>query len=133
MPPEIGERLNFDSKALACPTGEVEYSLESGFKVGMKLEIPNPDDGTVYWPASVIMTCGDLLTLRYVGYGDDRSADFWFNIKSGEFHPIGWCSSNSKKLHPPKALLEKYPNVIALLSSELKCSESIPAVLSENV
>ncbi|KAF8767845.1 Scm-like with four MBT domains protein 2 [Argiope bruennichi] len=119
----------------APPTAftHVEYSLESGFKVGMKLEIPNPEDGSMYWPASVIMTCGDLLTLRYVGYGDDRSADFWFNIKSGEFHPIGWCSTNSKKLHPPKALLEKYPNVTALLSSELKSSESIPAALSENL
>lgn len=78
--------------------------MQSGFKVGMKLEIPNPEDKSSYWLASVVMTCGELLSLRYVGYGDDRSGDFWINIKSWEFHPVGWCSANSKKLLPPKGI-----------------------------
>ncbi|GFS85109.1 scm-like with four MBT domains protein 2 [Nephila pilipes] len=119
----------------APPTAfsHVEFSLESGFKVGMKLEVPNPDDRTTYWPASVKMTCGDLLSLRYIGYGDDRSADFWFNIKSGEFHPIGWCLANSKKLYPPKGLLNKCANVNAILLEELKNCESISIALSENI
>ncbi|GFU73926.1 scm-like with four MBT domains protein 2 [Trichonephila clavipes] len=111
----------------------VEYSIESGFKVGMKLEVPNPDDRTTYWPASVIMTCGDLLTLRYVGYGDDRSADFWFNIKSGEFHPIGWCSRNSKNLSPPKDVLRKCTNVNNILSKELNNCDTISEAISENI
>lgn len=110
----------------------VEYSLESGFKVGMKLEVPNPDDPTNYWLASVIMTCGPLLSLRYVGYGDDRSADFWFRVKSGEFHPVGWSSANGKKLWPPKGVLEKHEDVDALLAEVLKNVESIPASLSED-
>ncbi|GIX72585.1 scm-like with four MBT domains protein 2, partial [Caerostris extrusa] len=86
-----------DTNSVSAPP----TAFSSGFKVGMKLEVPNPEDSAMYWPASVIMTCGDLLTLRYLGYGDDRSADFWFNIKTGEFHPIGWCAFNSKKLKPP--------------------------------
>ncbi|GIX76142.1 scm-like with four MBT domains protein 2 [Caerostris darwini] len=127
--------LEDTNSASAPPTAfsHVEYSLESGFKVGMKLEVPNPEDSAMYWPASVIMTCGDLLTLRYLGYGDDRSADFWFNIKTGEFHPIGWCASNFKKLKPPAGILNKCPDINALLSKELKSCESIPSSLSENI
>lgn len=84
---------------------QVEYSLESGFKVGMQLEVPHREKGECYWIASVVMTCGELLSLRYIGYGDDRSGDFWFNIKSGEFHPVGWCKANFKKLYPPEGTL----------------------------
>ncbi|GFY45916.1 scm-like with four MBT domains protein 2 [Trichonephila inaurata madagascariensis] len=130
-----GDYLEDTQSEAAPPTAftHVEYSIESGFKVGMKLEVPNPDDRTTYWPASVIMTCGDLLTLRYVGYGDDRSADFWFNIKSGEFHPIGWCSRNSKNLSPPKDVLRKCTNVNNILSKELNNCDTISEAISENI
>nr|XP_042900715.1 scm-like with four MBT domains protein 2 [Parasteatoda tepidariorum] len=125
-----------DTNAVAAPPTaftHVEYSLESGFKVGMKLEIPSSDDGSSYWVASVIMTCGELLSLRFAGYGEDRSADFWFNIKSGEVHPVGWCSANKKKLWPPKGVIEKYPDVAWLLNKELNNIDSTAPSLSEDV
>ncbi|XP_054723713.1 scm-like with four MBT domains protein 1 [Uloborus diversus] len=102
----------------------------------MKLEILNQETKDVYWIASVVMTCGELLTLRFFGYGNDRSADFWFNAKSGEFHPIGWCSANNKKLWPPKGVLEKCPDVNTLLSDvkiEITKAENIPAFISNEL
>ncbi|XP_054710645.1 scm-like with four MBT domains protein 1 [Uloborus diversus] len=114
----------------------VEHSLNTGLQIGMKLEILNQETKDVYWIASVVMTCGELLTLRFFGYGNDRSADFWFNAKSGEFHPIGWCSANNKKLWPPKGVLEKCPDVNTLLSDvkiEITKAENIPAFISNEL
>lgn len=76
--------------------------MDSGLKIGMKLEIPNPDDNSTYWIASVRMICGDLLLIRTAGY-NDSSGDSWLNVKENEFHEVGWCSSNKKKLIPPKS------------------------------
>lgn len=85
----------------------MEHSLDSGLKIGMKLEVPNPGDSSTYWLASVRMICGDLLLLRTAGFSDS-SGDNWFTVKESEFHPIGWCSANKKKLYPPKS---KYAQV----------------------
>lgn len=75
----------------------------------MQLEIPNPDTKDTYWRASIKMICGDLLSLSYVGCGDDKSCDIWCDVKSNEYHFAGWCKTNSKKLFPPKG---NFPNLI---------------------
>lgn len=67
----------------------------------MKLEVPNKDDTSTFWVASVVMTCGPLLRLRYEGYEDDSSADYWCDLSTSEVHPIGWCAQNDKTLQPP--------------------------------
>ncbi|KFM72096.1 Scm-like with four MBT domains protein 2, partial [Stegodyphus mimosarum] len=125
-----------ETKSVAAPPiafTHVEYSLESSFKVGMKLEILNSEDKNYYWLATVVMICGELLSLRYAGYGDDRSADFWFDIKSGGFYPVGWCAANNKKLRPPKGVLEKQQDIDSLLHEVLNNVESIPASLTEDL
>ncbi|KAG8186556.1 hypothetical protein JTE90_020859 [Oedothorax gibbosus] len=106
----------------------VEHSLDSGLKIGMKLEIPNPDDNSTYWLASVRMICGDLLLIRTAGY-NDSSGDSWLNVKENEFHEIGWCSSNKKKLIPPKKVLEKHPDLDSLISKELRNAQIISTCL----
>lgn len=40
--------------------------------------------------------------LRYEGFEDDGSQDFWCNLGTVDIHPIGWCAVNSKLLVPPK-------------------------------
>lgn len=84
------------------PPRQVETSLQSSFQPGMKLEVANKSSGDTYWVATIITTCGQLLLLRYSGYGDDRKADFWCDIMTAELHPVGWCAQNNKTLMPPE-------------------------------
>jgi hypothetical protein len=98
------EYLEETGATAAPPTSfkHVENSLQSGFLKGMKLEVANKSNTDTYWVASVIMTCGPLLRLRYDGYGEDNSADFWCDVLNADMHPIGWCAANGKRLQPPE-------------------------------
>ncbi|KAM4677733.1 scm-like with four MBT domains protein 2 [Discoglossus pictus] len=69
----------------------------------MKLEVANKSNPDTYWVATIITTCGQLLLLRYCGYGEDRKADFWCDVMTADLHPVGWCSQNNKVLMPPDA------------------------------
>ncbi|MEQ2195063.1 Scm-like with four MBT domains protein 2 [Xenoophorus captivus] len=80
----------------------VETSLQSSFQPGMKLEVANKSNPETFWVATIITTCGQLLLLRYSGYGDDRKADFWCDVMTAELHPVGWCAQNNKTLMPPE-------------------------------
>ncbi|XP_038054389.1 scm-like with four MBT domains protein 1 [Patiria miniata] len=109
----------------------VEASLQSGVTLGMKVEVQNKQSAYVpyrtYWVASVVSACGSLLLLRYGGYGNDRSADFWMDMATGELHPIGWCARNGRSLRPPDELLNKGPrNWEDYLVSYLTGAKSIP-------
>lgn len=86
----------------------MEISLQSSFQPGMKLEVANRSSPDSYWVASIITTCGQLLLLRFSGYGDDRKADFWCDVMTAELHPVGWCSLNNKNLTPPEG---RHPTV----------------------
>lgn len=89
------------SDVLLC-SPQVEISLQSSFQPGMKLEVANKSCPDTYWVATIITTCGQLLLLRYSGYGDDRKADFWCDVMTAELHPVGWCTQNNKTLMPPE-------------------------------
>ena len=41
--------------------------------------------------------------LRYEGFDNDTSKDFWCNLGIPEIHPVGWCASSNKPLVPPKS------------------------------
>ena len=81
---------------------QVDTSLQNGFAPGMKLEVAVKSDQNTYWVATIITTCGQLLLLRYDGYGEDRKADFWCDIMTADLHPIGWCEQNKKILKVPE-------------------------------
>lgn len=81
-------------------------SLRSSFQPGMKLEVANKGAADTYWVATVVATCGQLLLLRFSGYGDDRRADFWCDVMTAELHPVGWCVRNRKTLRPPQGALQ---------------------------
>lgn len=91
----------------------------------MKLEVANKGSLETYWVATIITTCGQLLLLRYCGYGEDRKADFWCDIMTAELHPVGWCTQNNKTLQPPegKALTQRPIHIKKHTSSQnqIKC------------
>uniref|UniRef100_A0AC11DRG8 Scm like with four mbt domains 2 n=1 Tax=Ovis aries TaxID=9940 RepID=A0AC11DRG8_SHEEP len=103
-----GEYLEETGASAAPHTSfkHVEISIQSNFQPGMKLEVANKKNPDTYWVATVITTCGQLLLLRYCGYGEDRRADFWCDVVIADLHPVGWCTQNNKTLMPPD---EIYP------------------------
>ncbi|XP_064448161.1 scm-like with four MBT domains protein 2 isoform X3 [Mirounga angustirostris] len=109
----------------------VEISLQSNFQPGMKLEVANKNNPDTYWVATVITTCGQLLLLRYCGYGEDRRADFWCDVVIADLHPVGWCTQNNKALMPPDAIKEKYTDWTEFLIRDLTGSRTAPANLLE--
>ncbi|TMS02552.1 Scm-like with four MBT domains protein 2 [Larimichthys crocea] len=109
----------------------VEISLQSSFQPGMKLEVANKSNPDTYWVATIITTCGQLLLLRFSGYGEDRKADFWCDVMTAELHPVGWCSLNNKTLMPPEAIKEKYSDWTEFLIHDLTGSRTAPANLLE--
>ncbi|XP_068443062.1 scm-like with four MBT domains protein 2 isoform X2 [Clinocottus analis] len=117
----------------------VEVSLQSSFQPGMKLEVANKGGAAAsYWVATIITTCGQLLLLRFSGYGDDRKADFWCDVMTAELHPVGWCTQNGKTLMPPedntylrKAIKEKHSDWTEFLVQDLTGARTAPANLLE--
>ncbi|KAG7467689.1 scm-like with four MBT domains protein 2 isoform X1 [Solea senegalensis] len=107
----------------------VELSLQSSFQPGMKLEVINKSSSDSYWVSTIVATCGQLLLLRYSGYGDDRKADFWCDIMTAELHPVGWCALNNKTLMPPEVIKEKYSDWTEFLVQDLTGSRTAPANL----
>lgn len=115
----------------ATAFAHVERSLESGLRAGMKLEVRTPGCEGFYWLASVVTTCGPLLSLRYLGYGADRSADFWCDVGTNEVHPLGWCAQHQKPLRPPQAIKDRLLDWEKLLDKELENAVTVPAYVLE--
>lgn len=128
-----GEYLEETGACAAPPTSfrHVEISIQSNFQPGMKLEVATKGSPDTYWVATVITTCGQLLLLRYCGYGDDRRADFWCDVLMADLHPVGWCTQNSRTLRPPDAIKEKYTDWTEFLIQDLTGSRTAPASLLE--
>lgn len=104
----------------------VEESLQSGFQEGMKLEVPVKESSEAYWAASIVMACGPLLRLMYVG-DKDRSKEFWCDLTKITVHPVGWCEANGKTLVPPDHLKDVIN--VSELKLLLEDSKTVPAEL----
>ncbi|XP_006025932.1 scm-like with four MBT domains protein 1 isoform X6 [Alligator sinensis] len=125
-----------ETGATAAPHGSfkhVDTSLQNGFAPGMKLEVAVKSDQNTYWVATIVTTCGQLLLLRYDGYGEDRKADFWCDVMTADLHPVGWCEQNKKILKVPEGIKEKIPDQEKFLQLTLKGSCSAPANLLEGL
>ena len=72
-----------------------------GLKPGMKLEAIDKNNPCNYCVATVIEVVGHRVRIRYDGFGEDASQDFWCNFQAEELFQIGWCAENSYPLQPP--------------------------------
>lgn len=112
---------------------QVEQSLQSGLHEGMMLEVPNRMDPSTYWIASIVMACGPLLRLRFVGQEEDRTKDFWCDLTKVQVYPLGWCRDHHLHLKPPSELVPKLPDCEALVIRALQNAESVPPELLSGV
>ncbi|XP_029446321.1 lethal(3)malignant brain tumor-like protein 2 isoform X2 [Rhinatrema bivittatum] len=100
--------------------------------LGMKVESLNSDavlPSRVYWIASVVRIAGYKVLLRYEGFEEDSSHDFWCNLGMVDIHPIGWCAINSKILVPPQSIHAKFTDWRNFLMKKLVGANTIPADL----
>ncbi|XP_014222330.1 polycomb protein Sfmbt-like isoform X1 [Trichogramma pretiosum] len=101
--------------------------------VGMKVEVENTDSDeigeeypTSFWVATVLRISGYRALLRYEGFGDDASKDFWVSLCSNDIHPVGWCASIGKILTPPKTIKDKFCDWKMLLLRRLSGARTLP-------
>lgn len=106
------------------------YDIWSKVVVNMKVEVENTDCesghqaavGSVphaFWVATVLQIQGYKALLRYEGFDDDASHDFWVNLCSSEVHNVGWCATRGKPLIPPKSIEGKYSDWKSFLMQRL--------------
>lgn len=113
----------------------VELTLQSEIEIGMALEVPtskSTNEECSYWIATIVVACESLLRLRYFG-SDDKSLEFWFNLKKETGHELGWCLGNNKKLEPPDVILQKSPDCLEKLGDFLGSAKSIPVQVLSGV
>ncbi|XP_042201094.1 lethal(3)malignant brain tumor-like protein 2 isoform X2 [Callorhinchus milii] len=97
---------------------------------GMKIEVLNKDcnlPNKVYWIATVTKLAGYQGLLRYEGFGNNSTKDFWYNLGSGDVHPIGWCSTIAKPLVPPQTVHTKTTDWRTYLLEKIIGSKTLPA------
>ncbi|XP_076467464.1 MBT domain-containing protein 1-like isoform X2 [Babylonia areolata] len=98
-------------------------------EVGMKVEVANMDCDLhypVFWIASVIKVAGFTALMRYEGFGNDSSRDFWASLVSPDVHPVGWCATIGKPLVPPQSIQSKYSDWKEFLVKRLTGSRTLP-------
>lgn len=96
--------------------------------VGMKVEVPNYDTDltNVFWIATVTRIAGYKALMRYEGFGNDSSKDFWINLCTRDVHPVGWCATIGKPLVPPESIQSKYADWKEFLVKRLTGARTLP-------
>lgn len=108
--------------------------------VGMKVEVENTDCDDFsesfpdsFWVATVLRIAGYHALLRYEGFGQNASKDFWVHLCSTAVHPVGWCATRGKPLIPPKTIEDKYRDWKEFLVKRLTGARTLPFNFSTRV
>jgi len=94
-------------------------------------DVKNSND--VYWIATVVRVEGYYLLLRWEGYENDSSADFWVNIYNSIMHPVGWSATQRKHLMPPKAIVGRQNDWKTYLTKSLIGANTLPQNFVEQI
>ncbi|XP_067009728.2 MBT domain-containing protein 1 isoform X2 [Anabrus simplex] len=102
--------------------------------VGMKVEVENTDCDDFsesfpdsFWVATVLRIAGYKALLRYEGFGQNCSKDFWVSLCSSSVHSVGWCATRGKPLIPPKTIEDKYKDWKEFLVKRLTGARTLPS------
>ncbi|XP_050534831.1 MBT domain-containing protein 1-like isoform X2 [Daktulosphaira vitifoliae] len=102
-------------------------SEQNGIELGSVIEVEN-EDGSGYWFASITLSKGVLICLRY--YGDESDTnDFWIVVKSPRIHNLNWGNENGKELIPPHPERFQRVNLKVMKEKVLDCEH----IVSEKV
>ena len=122
------------------PTSNLWDSLISG---NLKVEVRHKDAvltpdiqkaaNDIYWIASVIKVNGYYFLLRFEGYEQDGSADFWINIYNPIIHPVGFSAAQKKHLIPPKSIAHKQKDWKDYLVNRLMGAKTLPPNFVEQI
>jgi len=126
-----------DASFVAAPVSTFAHApMADGWDnimVDMKVEVENSDAdpipgvfNTAFWVASVLRISGYKVLLRYEGFGQDGTKDFWMNLCSEKVHPVGWCATKGKPLIPPKTIQAKYTDWKDFLVKRLTGARTLP-------
>lgn len=86
-----------------------------------------------YWVAEVVNEAGFYLQLRFEGFGEDHSNDFWVHILDPNLHQIGYSKSANKHLLPPKSIVSEQTDWKNYLMKRLVNSNTLPANFQQQV
>ncbi|XP_067403549.1 MBT domain-containing protein 1 isoform X8 [Emydura macquarii macquarii] len=103
---------------------------------GVRVEVPNTDCSLptkVFWIAGIVKLAGYNALLRYEGFENDSSVDFWCNVCGSDIHPVGWCATSGKSLVPPRTIQHKYTNWKAFIVKRLTGAKTLPPDFSQKV
>lgn len=138
----LQSNANFNAADVTCFPHAPGYDMWSNIGIGMKVEVENTDcdnkgvQGITpysFWVATVYRICGYKALLRYEGYDDDDSHDFWINLCSSEVHPVGWCATRGKPLIPPRSIETKYSDWKDLLVRHLSGARTLPSTFYNKI
>ncbi|XP_028935751.1 MBT domain-containing protein 1 isoform X2 [Ornithorhynchus anatinus] len=102
----------------------------------IRVEVPNTDCSLptkVFWIAGVVKIAGYNALLRYEGFENDSSLDFWCSVCGSDIHPVGWCATSGKPLVPPRTIQHKYTNWKTFLVKRLTGAKTLPPDFSQKV
>lgn len=109
---------HFYAAPVSCFRHAPGHDVWDRIAIGMKVEVENTDCDTPdlklglsphsFWVATVLRLCGYKALLRYEGFEEDGSHDFWANLCSSEVHSVGWCAQRGKPLIPPRTIEKEH-------------------------
>lgn len=96
---------------------------------GMKVEVACGEEAVTkdaFWVATVISIAGYKAKLRFEGFVEDHSKDFFVDLCSEEVHPVGWCATQGRPLIPPRSIQHKYRDWKEFLMKRLTGARTLP-------
>ncbi|XP_075435978.1 MBT domain-containing protein 1 isoform X3 [Ascaphus truei] len=127
---------NFSAAPVSCFRHAPMGNCWGDIAEGVRVEVPNTDNNLppkVFWIAGILKLAGYNALLRYEGFENDSSLDFWCNICGPDVHPVGWCATSGKPLVPPQTIQHKYSNWKAFLVKRLTGAKTLPPDFSQKV
>lgn len=129
-------KADFVAAPVTCFRHAPGFEMWPNIVIDMKVEVENTDiDPAIsiasapnsFWVASVKKVLGYKALLRYEGYGDNGSRDFWVNLCSSEVHPVGWCATRGKPLIPPRSIENQFNDWKEFLVQHLTGARTLPS------
>lgn len=108
-------------------------SLYKLFRLVYNTNFKRKANPKVYWFASVVKYAGYLVKLRYIGYDEDNSKDFWLHMCDSNIHHVGWSWNNNITLTPPESIIDFKEDWKLFLMEKLVGFKTLPNDFNENV